>query len=430
MKFLKLLRQLFLYKDLKKRALIVLGFLIFSRVLANIPLPDVDLDRLENLFQSNQLFGLINIFSGGALSNFSIALLGLGPYITAVIILQLLTFVYPKLKEMYYEGGEIGRAKFNQYARMLTVPLALIQSFGFLNFLQTQGIIFLTLFGLIRDAIIVTAGVIILMWVGELITEQKLGNGVSLIIFSGIVAAVPSQLAQVYFSLVPFDLSNFLQKSQLYLLFLVLAILIIAGVVFINEAERRIQLVFAKRVRGTKIYGGSTSYLPIRIAQAGVIPIIFAIAILLFPQSLFQFLSLAKIQFFETFLSSLNNFFNNPLIFSILYFILVFAFTYLYTSITFNPEEISKNLQSSGAFIPGLRPGKETERYFKNIVSRLTFFGGLFLGFIAILPYIFQFITKTQFLAIGGTSILILVSVAIETIKKIQSELSLREYEV
>jgi|YNPMSStandDraft_2_1061718.scaffolds.fasta_scaffold00630_23 preprotein translocase subunit SecY len=428
MKFLKLLKQLFLYKDLRRRALIVLGFLIFSRVLANIPLPDVNLDRLKALFESNQFFGLINIFSGGALSKFSIALLGLGPYITAIIILQLLTFVYPRLKEMYYEEGEIGRAKFNQYARILTVPLALIQAFGFLNFLQTKDIIYLTPFGLIRDAIIVTTGVIILMWIGELITEQKLGNGVSLIIFSGIVAGAPSTLAQIYFS---FASKNFsIEQLQIYILFLILAVLIIAGIIFVNEAERRIQLVFAKRVRGTKIYGGSTTYLPVRIAQAGVIPIIFAIALLLFPQTLIQFLSFAKIQFLETFLTSLNSFFNNPLIFGILYFILVFGFTYLYTSITFNPEEISKNLQSSGAFIPGIRPGKETEKYFKNIVSRLTFFGGLFLGFIAVLPYIFQFITKTNFLAIGGTSILILVSVAIETVKKIESELSLREYEV
>jgi preprotein translocase subunit SecY len=422
MKIFDIFKKLFLYQDLRKRALTVILLLLFTRFLANIPLPDVDLEKFKTLFEANQFLGFINIFSGGALSNFSIALLGLGPYITAVIILQLLTFVYPRLKEMYYEEGEIGRAKFNQYGRILTVPLALIQSFGFLNFLNAQGVIFLTPLTLIRDAIIVTCGVIILMWIGELITEQKLGNGISLIIFSGIVARTPQIFLQAYatFSL---------EKLQIYIPFLILAILIIAGIVFINEAERRIQLVFAKRVRGTKLYGGASTYLPIRIAQAGVIPIIFAIALLLFPQTLAQFLALTKIEFFNTLLKSLTSFLNNQFLFSFLYFILVFAFTYLYTSITFNSEEISKNLQSAGAFIPGLRPGKETEKYFKNIVSRLTFFGGLFLGFIAILPYLFEFLTKTQFLAIGGTSILILVSVAIETIKKIQSELSLREYE-
>jgi preprotein translocase subunit SecY len=422
MKIFNIFKKLFLYQDLRKRALTVILLLLFARFLANIPLPDVDLEKFKTLFEANQFLGFINIFSGGALSNFSIALLGLGPYITAIIILQLLTFVYPRLKEMYYEEGEIGRAKFNQYGRILTVPLALIQSFGFLNFLNAQGVIFLTPLTLIRDAIIVTCGVIILMWIGELITEQKLGNGISLIIFSGIVARTPQIFLQAYatFSL---------EKLQIYIPFLILAILIIAGIVFINEAERRIQLVFAKRVRGTKLYGGASTYLPIRIAQAGVIPIIFAIALLLFPQTLAQFLALTKIEFFNTLLKSLNDFLNNQFLFSFLYFILVFAFTYLYTSITFNPEEISKNLQSAGAFVPGLRPGKETEKYFKNIVSRLTFFGGLFLGFIAILPYLFQFLTKTQFLAIGGTSILILVSVAIETVKQIQSELSLREYE-
>ncbi|GIW67422.1 MAG: protein translocase subunit SecY [Candidatus Parcubacteria bacterium] len=422
MKIFELLKKLFIYKDLRQRTLVVLGLLLFARLLANIPLPDVDLEKFKNLFEANQFLGFINIFSGGALANFSIALLGLGPYITAVIILQLLTFVYPRLKEMYYEEGEIGRAKFNQYARILTIPLALIQSIGFLNFLGSQGVIFLTPLTLIRDAIIVTCGVVILMWLGELITERKLGNGISLIIFSGIVAGFPQILFQVYatFSL---------EKLQIYIPFIILAILIIAGIVFINEAERRIQLIFAKRVRGTKLYGGASTYLPVRIAQAGVIPIIFAIALLLFPQTLAQFLALTKIEFFTTLLQSLNSFLNNIFLFSFLYFILVFVFTYLYTSITFNPEEISKNLQTAGAFVPGIRPGKETEKYFKNIVSRLTFFGGLFLGFIAILPYLFEFLTKTQFLAIGGTSILILVSVAIETVKKIQSELSLREYE-
>jgi preprotein translocase subunit SecY len=422
MNIFNIFKKLFLYQDLRKRSLTVILLLLFTRFLANIPLPDVDLEKFKTLFEANQFLGFINIFSGGALSNFSIALLGLGPYITAIIILQLLTFVHPRLKEMYYEEGEIGRAKFNQYGRILTVPLALIQSFGFLNFLNAQGVIFLTPLTLIRDAIIVTCGVIILMWIGELITEQKLGNGISLIIFSGIVARAPQILLQAYatFSL---------EKLQIYIPFLILAILIVAGIVFINEAERRIQLVFAKRVRGTKLYGGASTYLPIRIAQAGVIPIIFAIALLLFPQTLAQFLALTKIEFFNTLLKSLNDFLNNHLLFSSLYFILVFAFTYLYTSITFNPEEISKNLQSAGAFVPGLRPGKETEKYFKNVVSRLTFFGGLFLGFIAILPYLFQFLTKTRFLAIGGTSILIVVSVAIETVKQIQSELSLREYE-
>lgn len=422
MNFFNLFRKLFIFEDLKKRTLIVLGLLILTRVLANIPLPDVNIERFKALFESNQFLGFINIFSGGALQNLSIALLGLGPYITAIIILQLLTFVYPRLKEMYYEEGEQGRAKFNQYARYLTVPLSLIQAFGFLNFLASQGIIIVNYLTLLRDAVVITCGVLILIWLGELITEQKLGNGISLIIFSGIVSTWPQALFQAYatFSI---------EKIQIYIPFVILAILVLAGIVFINEAERRIQIIFSKRVRGTKIYGGANTYLPIRITQSGVIPIIFAISLLLFPQTLVQFLALTKIEVFNDLLKSLNAFLNNAFVFSIFYFSLVFAFTYLYTSITFNPEEISKNLQTSGALVPGLRPGKETEKYFKSIVSRLTFFGGLFLGFIAILPYLFQFLTKTKFLAIGGTSILIVVSVAIETVKQIRSELSLREYE-
>lgn len=422
MRLINALKQLFKYNDLRKRFLWVIALLLFFRVLANIPLPDVDLNRFRNLFESNQFLGFINIFSGGALSNFSIALLGLGPYITAIIILQLLTFVYPRLKEMYYEEGEVGRAKFNQYARVLTLPLSLIQAFGFLNFLQAQQIIALTPLLMVRDAIIVATSVIILMWVGELITEQKLGNGISLIIFSGIVARAPQILYQAISSLT-------VEKLQIYIPFVVLAVVIVAGIVFLNEAERRIQLVFAKRVRGTRLYGGANTYLPVRITQAGVIPIIFAIALLLFPQTLAQFLALTKIKFFQDLLTSINSFLNNQLIFAFLYFLFVFVFTYLYTSITFNPEEISKNLQSSGAFVPGIRPGKETEKYFRNTVSRLTLFGGVFLGLIAILPYIFQFLTKTQFLAIGGTSILIVVSVAIETVKQIEAEISLRRYE-
>lgn len=424
MSIFKNLSQLFKYRDLRERALKVLLFLIIFRILANIPLPEFDLEKFKALFEANQFLGFINIFSGGALSNFSIALLGIGPYITAVIIMQLLTFIYPRLKEMYYEEGEIGRAKFNQYARILTVPLCIIQAFGFLNFLQSQGIIsFPNFLYFLKDVLIITTSTMVLMWLGELITEQKLGNGISLIVFSGIVASFPQVLFQIYATFT-------LDKLQIYLPFTFLSLIIISAIVFINEAERRIPLVFAKRTRGMKIYGGANTYLPLRITQAGVIPIIFAIAIILFPQTLIQFLALTKIEIFNNILQSLIQITNNIFIFSFLYFILVFFFTYFYTSITFNPEEISKNLQRSGAFVPGIRPGKETEKYFKQIVSRLTLLGGIFLGFIAVLPYIFQIITQTEFLAIGGTSLLIVVSVAIETLKKIESELSLRKYEI
>jgi len=420
--FLEKIIALFKFKDLRRRILIILGLLIIFRIVANIPLPGVDLERLKVLFETNKLFGLINIFTGNTLSNFSIALLGLGPYITAIIILQLLTLIYPRLKEMYYEEGEIGRAKFNQYARILTVPLTLLQSFGFLKFLETQGILFFaSQFDLLRDIIIVTAGTIFLMWIGELITEQKLANGISLLIFSGIVARGPVVVQQ---AIVNFSID----KIDAYILLVVLAIIVVAGITFINEGERRIPLNFAKRVRGTKLYGGVSTYLPIKINQAGVIPIIFAISVLLFPATLFQILSATGIDIFKTLANDFNKFYQNRLIFGILYFILVFAFTYFYTSITFEPNELSLNLQKAGAFIPGIRPGKETADYLSNIVNRINLGGGLFLGVIAVLPYIIEGLTKLPFAAIGGTSILIVVSVALETLRQIEAEISARRY--
>jgi len=424
MSFFLLFKNFLKIKDLRRRLLTVLLLLSIYRFFSVIPLPDVDLNRFRELFKTNQLLGLINIFSGSALYNFSIAFLGVGPYITASIIIQLLTLVNPRLKSLYYEEGEIGRAKINQYARFLTVPIAFIQAIGFLNFLAYQNIISLnSYFDLILDALLVTISSLMIMWIGELITEQKLGNGISLIVFSGIVANLPFQILSAYLTFT-FD------KLFLYLSFMVLALLIIAGVVFINQAERRITLVFSKRVRGNRLYGGATSYLPVKFTQAGVIPIIFALAVLFFPQSLLQFLSLLHLNFLDMVLSEITKLLNNQFVFASLYFVLVFAFTYFYTSITFNAEEIAKNLQKSSAFIPGIRPGIETQKFLKNIINRLNFVGGLFLSIIAVLPYLFRFLTQSPFLAIGGTSILIVVSVAIETIKQFEAELTLQRYEI
>ncbi|GIW66059.1 MAG: protein translocase subunit SecY [Candidatus Parcubacteria bacterium] len=418
----KNLINLFKLKDLRRRILLIILYLFIFRIVSNVPLPGVDLERIKNLIQANQFLGLFNIFIGNTLERFSIALLGLGPYITAVIIMQLLTLVYPKLKEMYYEEGEVGRAKFNQYARILTVPLTMIQSFGFLKFLESQNLItFLSSFDLIRDIIIITAGTIFLMWLGELITEQKLTNGISFLIFSGIVAGTPGFIQQ---AIVNFSIS----EINKYIILILLSIFIVSAIVYVNEAERRIPLNFSKRVRGTKLYGGVLTYLPLKINQAGVIPIIFAISVLLFPQTLFQILSATGINFFGNLFQSLNSFLQNQFIFSLLYFILVFGFTYFYTSITFEPSELALNFQRSGAFVPGVRPGKETAEYFKNIVNKINLSGGIFLGIIAILPYITQSLTGLSFVGIGGTSVLILVSVAIETIKKIEAELGSREY--
>ncbi|MEK7674168.1 MAG: preprotein translocase subunit SecY [Patescibacteria group bacterium] len=423
-KFINTIVSLFKAPELRKRVLIILGLLMMFRLTANVPLPDVDLARIKELLSSNQFLGILNVFSGNTLSNMSIAMLGVGPYITAIIIMQLLTLIYPKFKQMYYEEGEAGKAKFNQYARLATIPLAFLQGFGFLKFLQSQNILlFSSSYAMFRDIMIITAGTMFLMWIGELITEQKLANGVSLIIFSGIVARGPELLRQIIITFTPAQINN-------YIIMVVMALLVIGGIAFITEAERRVPLNFAKRVRGTKIYGGSSSYLPIRVNQAGVIPIIFALSILLFPVTFGQILSSTGLSVFKTMTEVINQLFQNQLIFSSFYFILVFIFTYFYTSITFEPNELATNFQKSGAFIPGIRPGKETAKFLHKLVTRITLFGALFLGIVAVLPNITQALTGLPFVGIGGTSILILVSVAIETLRQIDAEISVRRYDV
>jgi preprotein translocase subunit SecY len=424
MKFFKAFINLFKIKDLRKRFLIILFLLFIYRFFAHIPLPDVDLERYKELFSANQFLGLLNIFSGGILANASIALLGVSPYITASIIIQLLTYVIPKLKKLYHEEGEYGRFKIDQYTRYLTVLISFVQGIGFLNFLSLNNlVVFESFFEILRDAFILTVGSLIIMWIGEIITEQKLGNGISLIVFTGIISSLAGSLL-LFFTTFSYE------KLLIYIPFLILAFSLIALVTFINEAEKRIPLVSPKRVAGTRIYGGASTYLPLKITQAGVIPIIFALAFIAFPQTLAQFLYLFKLEFLNYFAEELVKILNNPFIFIFVYFSLVFGFTYFYTYTVFNPEEISKNLQRSGVFIPGIRPGKETEKYLADSINKINFFGGIFLGVIAILPYLTSYLTQTRYLAIGGTSLLILISVALETIKQIEAEISLRRYEI
>lgn len=415
--------QLFRVKDLRNKVLIVLAWLTVFRLLAVIPIPGIDPGRLRGFLESNQLFGFLNIFSGGALSNLSVMMLGVGPYITATIIMQLLTMIFPKFKAMYYEEGTAGRAKFNRYSRWLTVPLAALQAYGFLNILASQGVLApLPLGILLENVLIITTGSLILMWIGELISEQKIGNGISLIIFAGIVSSIPTTIRSAIATYDPAQLVT-------YLIFIVLAVLIIAGVVFINQGERKIPITYAKRVRGTKMMGGATTYLPLKVNQAGVIPIIFAISILLFPQFLAQILSVFSTSLSLRVNSFITGIFNNTLVYSAIYFTLVVVFTYFYTAITFDAKEISKNLQRSGGFIPGIRPGEPSGEFLSHITKKITLYGALFLGLIAILPNLTQLITGIQILTIGGTALLIVVSVALETMKQIDSQLILREYE-
>jgi len=412
------------FKDdvLRKRILFVLAALILFRLLATIPIPGIDVLRLEQFFANNQFLGLLNIFSGGGLSNLSIVMLGVAPYITGSIIMQLLTIMSPKLKALYQEEGEAGKKKFSQYSRLLTVPLALLQGFGFLVLLQRQGIVpDLGLFGLLTNVIIIAGGSILLMWIGELITEFGIGNGVSLIIFAGIVAAFPTTISQLLFT---FDVS----QIPLYLGFIIAALLITAGVVVMTEAERPIPITYAKRVRGMKVYGGVSTYLPLRVNQAGVIPIIFALSILLFPQMILNFLANVQNDIVTAVSSVILNFLSNGVVYAFLYFALVFLFTYFYTAVTFDPEAISKNLQKSGAFIPGVRPGRTTSQYIGKILTRITLVGAIFLGLIAVLPLGMQALTGITALAIGGTALLIAVSVVLDLVRKIDAQISIREY--
>ncbi|MFA6269741.1 MAG: preprotein translocase subunit SecY [Candidatus Paceibacterota bacterium] len=396
--------------------------LVLFRLMAVIPIPGIDTLRLEQFLTGNDFFGLLNIFSGGGLSNLSIIMLGVSPYITSSIIMQLMTVMFPKLKAMYQEEGDAGRKKFSQYSRLLTVPLALMQGFAFITLLQSQGILAkLSTFDLVTNLVVISTGSILLMWLGELISEFGIGNGVSLIIFAGIVSVLPGSISKL---IVAFD------PSQLpaYLGFLVAALVVIWGVVVITEAERPIPVTYAKQVRGNKVYGGVSTYLPLRVNQAGVIPIIFALSILLFPQMIMKFLvniNIAIVQSISNFLLALLE---NQLFYGVAYFLLVFIFTYFYTAITFDPDSISKNLQRSGAFIPGIRPGVPTSQYIANTLFRLTMVGALFLGIIAVLPLVVKYFTGISAVAIGGTSLLIVVSVVIDLIKKVDAQISAREY--
>ena len=409
-------------ESLRSRVLFVLGALIVFRLLAAIPIPGINAAELQNFLGGNQFLGLLNIFSGGGFSNLSIMMIGVAPYITAAIIMQLSTVLFPKLKVMYQEEGDSGRQRFMQYARYLTVPLAFIQAFGFLILLQQNGIVPpLDFLHMLANIMVIASGALLLMWIGELITEFGVGNGVSLLIFAGIVSAIPSAVAQLFFS---FDIS----QLPAYIGFAAVAVVITAGVVFITESERPIPITYARRVRGMKVLGGISTYLPIRVNQAGVMPIIFALSFLLFPQMIATFLAQSPIPWLAGSASAVANALANNWIYGALYFGLVFMFTYFYTAITFEPNQIAKNLQKNGAFVPGVRPGGTTSEYLGNIITRITLVGALFLGFLAVLPIILQGVTGITAVSIGGTALLIVVSVVLDVVKKIDAQTSIREY--
>ncbi len=407
---------------LRKRIGFTLGALIVFRALGAIPIPGIDVASLQKFLSGNQLFGLFDIFSGGGISHFSIVMLGVGPYITASIIMQLMTMMSTRLKSLFQEEGERGRLKLAQYSRMLAVPLAMVQAFGFLKLLESQhAIATLTGVSLLTNVLVVSAGSILLMWIGELISEFGIGNGVSLIIFAGIVATLPTKALQF---LATFDST----QLPLYILALAIALIVITVVVFVTEAERAVPVTYAKQVRGNKVYGGTSTYLPLRLNQAGVIPIIFALSILLFPRVIANFLTGSANPLIAHIATNISALLANGWVYNSIYFIFVVLFTYFYTAVTFDPKMISENLQKSGAFIPGIRPGESTMLYLGKVVTRITLVGALFLGAVAVLPLIMQSVTGNTTLAIGGTALLIVVSVVLDLIKKLEAQISMREY--
>lgn len=416
--------QIFKIREIRNKIIFVLSVFVVFRVAANIPIPGIDLEKLRSFFETNQFFGLLNIFTGGALSNLSLAMLGLGPYITAVIVMQLLTMIFPKLEQLYKEEGERGRQKFNQIGRILTVPFAVLQGYAMLALLQRQGIV--SVMSPWETFIIlatVTAGTVFLMWLGELISEKGIGNGVSLLIFAGIVAGFPSSLRQ---TLATYDSSNL----PSYLGFLVIALLVIVGVVIITEGRRNIPVSYAKRIRGNRVYGGVSTYLPLNVNPAGVIPIIFAISFLLFPGMIGSFLQNAATPWVATTANFLVNVFNSQgTIYILTYFILVVLFTYLYTAVTFDPKNVSNNLQRMGGFVPGIRPGKPTSDFLYFILNRVLLIGAIFLGLIAVAPALVQKATGIVTFTVGGTSVLIVVAVVLETMRQLESQLTMRDYE-
>ncbi|MDO8592579.1 MAG: preprotein translocase subunit SecY [bacterium] len=415
--------QIWKARDLRNSILFVLAMLAIFRLAAHVPIPGVNAAALRDFFASNQILGLMNIFAGGGMTNFSIVMMGVGPYITSSIIFQLLGMIIPQLEEMQKE--EAGRQKINMWTRWLTVPLAILEAYGMITLLRRSSRLILgdiSGLDLLTIIITVTAGTVFLMWLGELMTEKKVGNGISLLIFAGIMAGLLQTAQQV---IVTFD------PSKLYMIlgFLAIAVVTIVGVVVVNEGQRNVPVQYARQIRGNRMFGGTSTHLPLRVNMAGVIPIIFAISVVIFPPMIAQFFIHARTAAIANAAQWTITFFQNQLVYGVLYFLLVFAFTYFYTEVIFHPTQIAENLQKQGGFIPGIRPGRHTSEYLASTTHKIIFVGALFLGIIAILPLILRYFTGIQSLSIGGTSLLIVVSVVIETVKQVESQLTMREYE-
>lgn len=410
-------------QEVRNSLLFIIAMLILFRLTAHIPVPGVDASALQNIFAGNQFFGLLNIFSGGTLESFSVVAMGVMPYITSSIIFQLLGMIVPQIEEMQKE--EQGRQRLNQWTRLATVPLALIQAYGLILLLSQQGQVFtiMSTSAILFAMVSLATGTMFLMWIGELISEKNVGNGISIIILAGIIAGLPTLLSQ---SLAVYD------RSQLVtlILFSMATIVTIVSIVIINEAHRNIPVQYARAVRGARGYGAVSSHIPLRLNMAGVIPIIFAISIVLFPTVIAQFFVNAKTAILRDAANWILMVFQNQTVYGVLYFLLVLIFTFFYTAVIFHPDRVAENIQKQGGFIPGIRPGTQTAEYLGWVVNRLLLAGALFLALIAVLPLIVQQFTGNANLVIGGTSILIVVAVVIDSVKQIEAQLTMREYEL
>ncbi|MDP3047184.1 MAG: preprotein translocase subunit SecY [Chloroflexota bacterium] len=423
---LEALANAFRLPDLRRRILVTAGILVVFRFVAHIPVPGVNLVMLRQLFESNSLWGMMDLFSGGAMYNYSVAAMGVYPYITASIIIQLLIPIIPKLEEMYKEG-EAGRQKVNLIMHVMTVPLAALQAFGQSAVLANQGII--TKFGFTPDAwlptlsivVSMTAGTIFCMWLGELITESGVGNGVSIIIFGGIVSRAPQGFGRSVAA--GGDLLG-------YAFFLLIELATVAAIVIVTMGERRIPVQYAKRIRGNRMYGGQSTHVPLKVNAAGMIPLIFASSILLFPGIIASYFVYAENELVKNIATAIMGIFNTTgWFYWAAYFVMVIGFTYFYTATTFQQQNLPENLQKYGGFVPGIRPGAPTKFYLDKVLNRITLVGALFLGTVAILPYFTQLITGVETMALSSTGLLIVVGVVLDTMKQLEAQLLMRHYE-
>lgn len=425
MSFLSSINRFFRLPDLRRKFFIVLALLACARLINSIPIPGVDRTQLSAFLNSNSAFSLLNIFTGGGLTNFSIALMGVGPYITSSIIFQLLTLVIPPLEALSKEG-EYGRKKINQYTRLATIPLAIIQGFSTLTFLKNAQIIGgWTPWYLVFMLILACAGTMLLIWIGELISEQGLGNGMSMVITAGIISSFPAQIQR---SIQQYSGAGTQELLHLFG-FVAIAVIALALIVFMNDGQRNIPVTYARRVRGSRIYGGVDTHLPIKVNATGVVPIIFAISMVLFPSIIAKFLSQAQSLRVQHIGQAITTFFANQWYYAAVYFVLVIAFTYFYTFIIFQPKQMAENLQKQGGYIPGVRPGHDTELYLYGIIQRLTLVGSLFLALIAVLPIVVQQVTNVSTFNLGGTSLLIVVAVVLEIMRQVKAQMITRTYD-